>query len=73
MIDFLNFIEILTQIDETYLGMTFLAYGNSASDYFANPVLAKNGFGVMAMTGCFSGQLFNFLLGFGTAMLLACL
>lgn len=31
------------------------------------------GYGIMAMTGCFSGQLFNFLVGFGIAMLLSCL
>jgi len=27
----------------------------------------------MAMTGCFSGQLFNFLIGFGFAMILSSL
>jgi len=38
-------------------------------DYFANAALSKMGFGVMAVTGCFAGQLFNLLIGFGSALL----
>jgi len=31
--------------------------------------MAKMGFGVMAVTGCFAGQLFNLLVGFGAFLL----
>jgi len=50
--------------------MTFLAFGNSAGDYFTNGELSKKGYGVMALTACYSGQLFNMLIGFGLTMVI---
>jgi len=38
-------------------------------DYFNDVAMAKMGFGVMAVTGCFAGQLFNLLVGFGAFLL----
>jgi len=35
--------------------MTFLAYGNSAGDYFTNGTLAAMGYGNMALTACYAG------------------
>jgi len=45
-----------------------LAWGNSLGDYFVNYVISKNGEGMMAVTGTYSGQIFNLFCGFGGAM-----
>ena len=50
--------------------MTFLALGNSAGDYFTNAQLSRMGFGIMALTACYAGQLFNLLIGFGLTMVI---
>ena len=50
--------------------MTFLALGNSAGDYFTNAQLSKMGFGIMALTACYAGQLVNLLIGFGLTMVI---
>lgn len=42
-------------MNKTFLGMTVLAWGNSATDFFLNSSLASIGYGVMAATGCFAG------------------
>ncbi|KAL4494621.1 hypothetical protein ABPG72_004523 [Tetrahymena utriculariae] len=70
LVDFLQLLQLVTNVNKAYLGLTFLAFGNSAGDFFTNPQLAKMGYGIMAMTGCFAGQLFNTLLGFGIALIL---
>jgi len=68
----MNFLELLALISglrQDFLGLTFLAWGNSLGDLFANSALSKKGYGVMAVTGCFAGQLFNLLIGFGIALI----
>ncbi|KAL4435980.1 hypothetical protein ABPG74_022215 [Tetrahymena malaccensis] len=69
LVDFINFFQVVTRMNKTFLGMTVLAWGNSATDYFLNSSLASIGYGVMAATGCFAGQAFNLFLGFGFAMI----
>ncbi|EAR99699.2 sodium calcium exchanger protein (macronuclear) [Tetrahymena thermophila SB210] len=69
MIDFINFFQIVTNMNKTFLGMTVLAWGNSATDFFLNSSLASIGYGVMAATGCFAGQAFDLYLGFGIALI----
>ncbi|CAD8118726.1 unnamed protein product [Paramecium sonneborni] len=69
LVDFIVLIQILTGISPSYLGMTFLAFGNSACDFLVNTQLAKMGLGIMAITGCFAGAFFNLNVGFGIALL----
>ena len=52
---FLNLIALLSGLREDFLGLTLLAWGNSLGDFFANSALAKKGYGVLAITGCFAG------------------
>lgn len=68
LVDFMVFTQLLTNISKVLLGMTVLSYGNSAGDYFTNSSLSKLGYGIMAMTACFAGQLFNLLAGFGATI-----
>ncbi|EAS00353.2 sodium calcium exchanger protein (macronuclear) [Tetrahymena thermophila SB210] len=70
LIDFIQFFQILSGINQTFLGLTLLAYGNSSGDFFTNTQLSKMGYGVMAMTGCFAGQGFNLYIGFGFALVM---
>ena len=67
--EILNLIALLSGLREDFLGLTLLAWGNSLGDFFANQALAKKGYGVTAITGCFAGQYFNFTIGFGIALI----
>ena len=50
------------------LGLTLLAWGNSAGDLVTNLAVAKAGFPGMAIAGSYGGPLFNILLGIGLPM-----
>lgn len=50
-------------INKIFLAMIIISGGNSIGDFFGNAALAKLGNEVMALMGCFSGQLFNLLVG----------
>lgn len=73
LLDFLNFFALNSRLNQVFMGSTLLAWGNSVGDYFSNSAVSKQGFAVMAVTGCFSGQLFNLLVGFGLNILRATL
>jgi len=68
-LDFLALIQVASGLPLTYLSLTILAWGNSMDDLLVDYIISKNGHGSMAVTGVFSGQLFNVLVGFGGAML----
>lgn len=65
----LSFIALISNLPLNYLSLTMLAWGNSLGDFFVNYVIAQNGQGSMAVTGTYSGQIFNLLCGFGGALL----
>jgi Ca2+/Na+ antiporter len=50
--------------------MTCLAWANSIGDYMSITNFAKRGRAATAVSGIFSGQLFNFLIGFGASLLI---
>lgn len=49
---------------KVFLSLSLLSLGNSLGDLFVDTALAKKGHAVMAVTGVFSGQLFNLMIGF---------
>lgn len=69
-IDVIAYIQLTTGASDLYLGMTLLGIGNSCIDLFVNYTLARKGFQTMAITGIFSGQMFNLLIGFGLSCLM---
>ncbi|CAG9322350.1 unnamed protein product [Blepharisma stoltei] len=71
MVDLLSLAGLLSGIPAEFLGMTMLAWGNSAGDFYANPAIAKLGLNQTAMTACFAGPLFNTLVGFGIALIIS--
>ena len=62
-------ISTLLNINEYFLGMTILTYGNSISDLMLNLSLVSLGYGEMALSGSISGPLFNLLIGLGIPLI----
>ena len=52
-------------MSKVVIGFTLLAWGTAIADYVADTTLARKGLAVMAVTGVFSGEFFNTMLGFG--------
>lgn len=52
------------------MGMTILGISNSFVDLFIDRAMAIQGLEILALTGIFAGQMFNFLFGFGLSSLL---
>jgi sodium/potassium/calcium exchanger 6 len=79
LIDILKAAGIILNIPASFLGMTLLAFGNSAPgkniilyiflDLSLNVALAKNGYGEMGIAGSIAGPLFNTLVGLGISLL----
>ncbi len=63
LIDSIKMISFLTEIGKTFLTMVILSTCNSIGDFYSNGSLSKIGNETMAILGCFSGQLFNLLIG----------
>lgn len=59
------------RLPPAFLGLTVLAWGNSIGDFFTNTAVAKQGYGTMALAGCYGGPVFNLLIGFGSSLLYA--
>jgi Ca2+/Na+ antiporter len=68
-LDVLAAFKLLLGVSEIFLGMSILGIGNSIVDLFVNRNLAKQGYHTLAVSGLFSGQMFNFLVGFGLSTL----
>lgn len=64
LIDMVQFVRVITNTTEIFMGMTILAVANTFVDMFVNGALAAQGYEIMAITGLFGGQMFNFLVGF---------
>lgn len=61
---------MLTNVNSVFLGLTVFAWANSIGDYLSIVTFAKKGYSSTAVAGIFSGQLLNFLIGFGIALIL---
>ena len=69
LIDLLNCMGVIMNLDKTYLGLTILAIGNALPDALTTITFVKQGFGTLAISGGYAGQLFGLLIGFGVSML----
>lgn len=68
LINLLELIQLLTNINPVFLGLTLIAWANTIGDYLSITAFAKKGRASTAVSGVFSGQLFNFLIGFGASL-----
>lgn len=69
LVDILKVLGVLFDIPESFLGMTLLAFGNSAPDLSVNCALARAGYGEMGIAGSIAGPLFNVLIGLGVSLI----
>jgi sodium/potassium/calcium exchanger 6 len=72
MIDAISLLGVVLDMPVSFLGLTLLAWGNSAGDFVANPAITRLGMSQTAVTGCFAGPLFNTLIGFGVSLIVVC-
>lgn len=66
----LSLLGEIINIPKSFLGLTVLAWGNSVGDLSTNTTLAAQGKGIMALSACYGGPLFNILFGVGAALLI---
>lgn len=72
IVSLLEMVGDIFNISQTILGITLLAWGNSASDFAADFVVARKGFQGMAVAACFAGPLMNILIGLGLSLTTQC-
>jgi len=65
LVSVITFVGSITAIDQSILGLTVIAWGNSIGDYSSNLAMAKRGLGNVSMTASFAGPVFNILVGLG--------
>lgn len=68
LVSLLTALGVAMNLSRGVLGLTILAWGNSAGDILANIGLAKNGNARMAVAGCLGGPTFNLLFGLGLGL-----
>ena len=69
LVSLISFIGSITGIDDSILGLTVIAWGNSIGDFSSNMAMAKRGLGNVSMTASFAGPVFNILVGLGFGFL----
>jgi solute carrier family 24 (sodium/potassium/calcium exchanger), member 6 len=70
LFNILSVLGLIYNLNNSYLGFTILAIGNSLPDLFNTlTLLSGEGMKVMALSGAYNGQLFGLLIGFGIANL----
>ncbi len=69
MVNLLDTIGVIFGISDKFLGMTILAFGNSAPDLTLNCALARAGYGEMGIAGSIAGPLFNLLVGLSSPLI----
>jgi len=72
VLDTLSLIGFITNLPSAFLGLTFLAIGNSVGDFVADISIAEKDLIDMAITGTYSSPVFNLLLGLGSAIIINC-
>lgn len=69
ILDLMKYLQIVLGATDIFMGMTMLAASNTFVDMFVNGALASQGYEIMAISGLFGGQMFNFLFGFSLGCL----
>ena len=75
LINLIELLQLLSDVNSVFLGLTCFAWANCIGgnfilniDYLSITKFAKLGNAETAVAGIFSGQLFNFMIGFGCAL-----
>jgi Ca2+/Na+ antiporter len=67
---FITLIGLVFGLPDIFLGATILALGISTPDTIVNISLAIQNYQMMALSAIFSGQMMNFLVGFGLSCIM---
>jgi Ca2+/Na+ antiporter len=67
---FISLVGLVSGLPDIFLGATILALGISSPDTIVNISLAIQGYQMMALSAIFSGQMMNFLVGFGLSSIM---
>jgi len=67
----LTMFGVISRIDAQVIGLTVLAWSNSAGDLVSDIAVARQKIPRMAFTATIAGPLFNLLIGFGIPFLIA--
>lgn len=59
VVSVLNALGMISDLTDSMLGLSILAWGNSIGDLFSNIALAKQGYQKMAFAACFGGPMFS--------------
>ena len=70
LINVMELLQLLTNINPIFLGLTIFAGAGSIGDYLSITAFAKRGYSSTSVSAIFSGQLLNFLIGFGIAKII---
>lgn len=71
LISLMASLGIILGISHSVMGLLILAWGNSLGDLFSNVTMAQNGGqggAQVAISGCYSGPVFNILVGLGLSL-----
>ncbi|KAG5677105.1 hypothetical protein PVAND_006888 [Polypedilum vanderplanki] len=63
-------VAIISDMSDSMVGLSVLAWGNNIGDTFATIALAKQGYQQMAFAACFGGPMLNILLGIGITFIM---
>ncbi|EPY50951.1 sodium/calcium exchanger [Schizosaccharomyces cryophilus OY26] len=69
IVGILKTLGIILDLNESILGLTVFAAGNSLGDFIADVMVSRSGFPEMAIGGVFGGPTLNILIGLGFACL----
>ncbi|WBW70852.1 sodium/calcium exchanger [Schizosaccharomyces osmophilus] len=69
IVGILKTLGFVLKLNESALGLTVFAAGNSLSDFIADIMVSRSGFPEMAIGGVFGGPILNILIGLGFACL----
>lgn len=70
LVNLVELFQLLTNVNPVFIGLTVFSFVNSVQDYLSITKFASKGNAATAIAGIFSGQLFNFLIGFGTSLII---
>lgn len=70
LINHMELLQLLTNVNPIFLGLTVFAGAGSIGDYLSIVTFAKRGYSSTSVSAIFSGQLLNFLIGFGIAKIM---
>lgn len=59
MVAILSTLGIISNLSNSFLGLSILAWGNSIGDLISNIALARQGYAKMSFAACFGGPMFS--------------